>query len=76
MDDILTPLVRDKGYNWEVSNDETPLDLWSLQGEIPPSFESTAEKRWVKENKASPYTLPEKLPLKLVLVLSPGVTGC
>ncbi len=72
IDDIIAPFVRDRGYDWEVSIDETPFDLWSLQGEIPPPFESVAEKRWVKENKASPYTLSEKLPLNVVL--SPGVT--
>jgi len=31
--------------------------------EIPPPFESHAEKRWVKENKVSPYGLQEKLPV-------------
>jgi hypothetical protein len=30
-----------------------------------------AEKRWVKENKASPYTLAEKIPVNLVL--APGI---
>jgi hypothetical protein len=41
-----------RGYDWEISIDETPFDLWSLQGELPPPFESVGEKRWVKENKA------------------------
>ena len=55
----------------EISVDETPFDLWSLQGELAPPFESAAEKRWVKENKASPYTLAEKLPVNLIL--APGI---
>ena len=71
LDQIVAPYVKDKGYDWEITVDEMPSDLWSLQGEIPPPFESVAEKRWVKENKASPYTLAEKLPVNLVL--APGV---
>lgn len=71
LDEIIAPFVKDRGYDWEISIDETPFDLWSLQGEIAPPFESVAEKRWVKENKASPYTLAEKLPVNLVL--TPGI---
>lgn len=74
LEEIIAPFVRDRGYDWEVSIDETPFDLWSLQGEIPPPFESIAEKRWVAENKASPYAHAEKLPAA-GLVLAPGVAG-
>ncbi len=42
--------------------------------EMTPPFESIAEKRWVAENKASPYTYQEKLPAGQFL-LTPGVTG-
>lgn len=73
IDEIIASHVKDRGYDWEVSIDETPFDLWSLQGEIPPPFESVAEKRWVKENKASSYTLAEKLPVSLAL--TPGITN-
>lgn len=72
IDEIIAPYVKDRGYDWQVSIDETPFDLWSLQGETPPPFESVAEKRWVKENKASPYTLAEKFPVSLAL--TPGIT--
>lgn len=71
LDAVIAPYVRDKGYDWEISIDETPFDLWSLQGEIPPPFESVAEKRWVKDNKASSYSYAEKLPANLVL--APGI---
>jgi Putative oxalocrotonate tautomerase enzyme len=37
-----------------------------------PPFESHAEKRWVKENKVSPYGLQEKLPVGPLF--TPGVT--
>lgn len=71
IDAVIAPFVKERGFDWEVSIDETPFDLWSLQGEIPPPFESLAEKKWVKENKASPYTLAEKLPVRLIL--NPGI---
>lgn len=71
LDQIIAPFVKDKGYDWEISIDETPVDLWSLQGELAPPFESVAEKRWVAENKASSYTPAEKLPVNLVF--APGV---
>ena len=67
------PRVKDRGYDWEFTITEPPFDLWSLQGEIPPPFESMAEKRWIKENKASPYAHAEKLPVNLAL--APGTTG-
>ena len=66
LDQVIAPYVKDKGYDWEISVDETPVDLWSLQGELAPPFESVAEKRWVKENKASSYTQAEKLLVNLV----------
>jgi hypothetical protein len=69
--EVIAPFVKDRGYDWELSIDETPSDLWSIQGELPPPFESVAEKRWVKENKRSPYTLAEKLPVSLIL--APGI---
>lgn len=74
LDEVIAPFVKARGFDWEISIDETPFDLWSLQGEIPPPFESIAEKRWVSENKATPYTYQEKLPAGQFL-LTPGVTG-
>jgi phenylpyruvate tautomerase PptA (4-oxalocrotonate tautomerase family) len=69
------PVIRE----WWVRNldqvtiNEALSDLWSLQGEIPPPFESVAEKRWVQENKATPYSQAEKLPVNLAL--APGTTA-
>jgi phenylpyruvate tautomerase PptA (4-oxalocrotonate tautomerase family) len=73
LDGAIAPWVRDRGYDWEISIDQTPFDLWTLQGECAPPFESVAEKRWVKENKASPYTLAEKLPVNFTF--APGVAA-
>lgn len=70
-DNLIVPWVKDRGYDWEITIDELPADLWSLQGETPPPFESVGEKRWIEENKASPYTLTEALPAQFPF--APGV---
>lgn len=70
-DQLIVPWVKDRGFDWEITIDELPADLWSLQGEVPPPFESVGEQRWVKENKASPYTLTEALPSSFPF--APGV---
>jgi hypothetical protein len=71
VDEAIAPFVRDRGYDWEFHIDETPADLWSIQGELPPPFGSEAEKRWAEENKPSPYTLIETVALG---DLAPGIT--
>ena len=68
---MLVRIVLNQSLSKEKSKWQTPFDLWSLQGELPPPFESVGEKRWVKENKASPYTIAEKLPVNIML--APGV---
>jgi phenylpyruvate tautomerase PptA (4-oxalocrotonate tautomerase family) len=72
VEEVVAPYVRDRGFDWEIQIAEPPADLWTLQGVIPPPFESIAEKRWVKENKASPYSLDEKIPV--VVSFAPGAT--
>jgi hypothetical protein len=56
LDDVIAPGGRDRGYDWEFTVAELPSDMWSLQGQIPPPFESVGEKRRIAENKATPYT--------------------
>lgn len=70
---LIAPYVGERGLDWEVTINEVPADLWTIQGEEPPPFESVAEKRWVRENKPSPYGLDESIPHNLVL--TPGVAG-
>ncbi|GJF06207.1 hypothetical protein PSD17_51550 [Pseudonocardia sp. D17] len=72
LDRVIAPWVKDRGYDWEFTITEPPFDLWSLQGEIPPPFESLAEARWIEENKATPYEFAEKLPVSVRL--TPGFT--
>ncbi|MFG2730529.1 tautomerase family protein [Streptomyces canus] len=55
IEEKLAPFVKERGYDWEVHLDETPMDLWRTQGLIPPSAESDMEKLWAKENRPVPY---------------------
>jgi len=73
LDEAIRPWVAARGYEWEFTINEAPADLWSIQGHVPPPFESHGEKRWVADNTPSSYALQEKLPVKLSL--TPGVTG-
>lgn len=50
----LAPYVRDRGLNWEFHIDETPFELWSIQGYRPPLVDTEDYRRWFRENKASP----------------------
>ncbi|MCI3133497.1 tautomerase family protein [Phenylobacterium aquaticum] len=54
-DATLAPYIRDRGLDWEFHIDETPFDLWSIQGYRPPAADSEAEKRWIAENRPSAY---------------------
>ena len=73
LDAVIKPWVGDRGFDWEFTITEPPADLWSLQGFVPPPFESRGEKRWIAANAASPYTQEEKLPVNLSL--TPGTTA-
>ncbi|MGO4155431.1 tautomerase family protein [Cupriavidus sp. YAF13] len=76
IDELVAPWVRDRGFDREFSIAELPVDLWTVQGEIPPPFESVAEKRWIEENKAGPFTFAEKIPANMKsLGTGPGMTG-
>ncbi|MFN3522297.1 MAG: tautomerase family protein [Phenylobacterium sp.] len=54
-DAALAPYIRDKDLDWEFHIDETPFDLWSIQGLRPPPPDSEAEKRWIADNRPSAY---------------------
>jgi phenylpyruvate tautomerase PptA (4-oxalocrotonate tautomerase family) len=56
INEAIAPFIKDRGFNWELHIDETPFDLWSIQGHRPPPANSEDEKRWVRENKPSPRT--------------------
>lgn len=47
------PFVRDRGLDWEIHVDETPRDLWTIQGMRVPDEGSAEEQRWTRENRPS-----------------------
>jgi phenylpyruvate tautomerase PptA (4-oxalocrotonate tautomerase family) len=51
----LDPFVKARGYRWEIHIDQTPIDFWSVQGLKPLDAGSDAEKRWIEEDRVSPY---------------------
>ena len=53
-DDALAPFVRDRGYSWEFHIDETPFDLWSIQGMSPPVETSDRFSRWKRDDAPTP----------------------
>ncbi len=55
-EEAIAPFIRDRGFDWEFHIDETPFDLWSIQGYRPPKANSDDEKRWIAENRPSPPT--------------------
>jgi phenylpyruvate tautomerase PptA (4-oxalocrotonate tautomerase family) len=64
VEEIIAPFVTERGFDSEVQIAELGRDLWTMNGLIPPPFESIAEKKWGKEDKATPYTDDEKLPVR------------
>ena len=54
--DFLKPWITDRGFDWELHVDETPFDLWTIQGYLPPRQGTEDEKRWKAENRPSPRT--------------------
>lgn len=57
IEDAMVPFIKDRGFDWEIHLDETPMDLWRVQGLIPPPAWSDTEKLWAKENRPVPYEL-------------------
>jgi phenylpyruvate tautomerase PptA (4-oxalocrotonate tautomerase family) len=52
---VIQPFAAGKDLHWEFHIDETPRDLWMIDGLVPPPPGSDAEKLWAKENRATPY---------------------
>jgi phenylpyruvate tautomerase PptA (4-oxalocrotonate tautomerase family) len=59
IEEKLAPFVKDRGFDWEVHIDETPMDLWRIQGVVPPPPGSEAERLWAQQNKPIPYELSQ-----------------
>lgn len=52
---VIQPFATEKGLRWEFHVDETPRDLWVINGLVPPPTGSEAEQLWARENRAIPY---------------------
>ena len=55
----LAPYIKDRGRDWEIHIDETPFDLWQIQGMPAPPPNSEYEKLWLEQNKPVPYPIQE-----------------
>jgi hypothetical protein len=51
VDSILTPRFQEKGMDWEYFIQESPRDLWRINGVTPPAAGSEREKEWFRLNK-------------------------
>jgi len=65
IEEKLAPFVKDRGFDWVVHIDETPMDLWRIQGLVPPLPESDMEKIWAKENRPIPDEIASRPPTRL-----------
>jgi phenylpyruvate tautomerase PptA (4-oxalocrotonate tautomerase family) len=52
---LVAPHTTERDLYCEFHIDETPRDLWMMDGIAPPPFKSEAEKLWVQENRPIPY---------------------
>lgn len=52
---VLQPYIAERGYRWELHVNETPFDLWMINGLKPPLPNTDTEQKWRAENKPSAY---------------------
>ena len=52
---VLDPYVAGRGLRWELHVDETPFELWTINGHKPPLPNTQAELRWRAENRPAAY---------------------
>jgi phenylpyruvate tautomerase PptA (4-oxalocrotonate tautomerase family) len=52
---VVAPFTTDRGLDVEFHVEETPRDLWMINGLRPPPSGSDAEKLWVEQNRPVPY---------------------
>ncbi len=52
---IIAPFTLDRGLHAEFHIDETPADLWMIDGRWPPPAGSAEERQWAKQNRPLPY---------------------
>ncbi|WP_240963289.1 tautomerase family protein [Antrihabitans stalactiti] len=67
IDAMLIPYTRDRGYEWEVHINQTPVDMWTVQGFVPPPGESDAERLWRELNRPVAYERTPPAPPEILV---------
>ncbi|KAF2787553.1 hypothetical protein K505DRAFT_257453, partial [Melanomma pulvis-pyrius CBS 109.77] len=56
IDSFLRPTMEPREINWELVIEETSLELWRMNGLVPPPAGSEQEKEWARLNRpVKPY---------------------
>lgn len=55
INEALKPYIADKGYDWEITVNDTPRDFWRFNGIAPPPWKSEAEKMWAQTGRPSEW---------------------
>ena len=50
---LIAPYTAERGHRWELHIDNTPMELWTIDGFYPPPADSEEEKRWARDNRPS-----------------------
>lgn len=53
--EALEPMFSSRGFRWELHVDETPREIWLIQGMVPPLPNTPAEKKWHADNHPSDF---------------------
>lgn len=71
------PFVPDRGYRWEMHIDDTPFELWTVDGIFPPRIGSNLLKQWARDNKPSAFdwNSPDNTPLAENMPAPPAPPG-
>lgn len=54
-EEAIAPFTKGKGINWEVHIDQTPFELWRVQGMAPPQPQSEGERLWRERGEPVVY---------------------
>lgn len=63
---LLGPYIADRGLRWEMHVDETPFQLWTIQGLRPPVPGTPQGEKWRLDNRPSAFDGPPHVPAAAV----------
>ncbi|KAF9873738.1 hypothetical protein CkaCkLH20_08848 [Colletotrichum karsti] len=52
-DDVIRPVLKPKGIEWESGIYESRRELWRVNGLVPPARDSEMEKKWFAEGRVT-----------------------